>query len=44
MIGRYLLRRSIRRAGASLWQALEDHALLPLAIAVVLLMIVNFPT
>lgn len=44
MIARYLLRRTIRRAGASLWQACEDHVWLPLAIAILLLMIVNFPT
>ena len=30
-----------RRAGAALWQALEDHKWLPLAIAIVLVLIVN---
>lgn len=31
----------IRRAGAALWQACEDHPTLPLAIVIVLLGIVN---
>lgn len=43
MIARYLLVRTIRRAGQSFGQALEDHKWLPIAIAVVLLLIVNFP-
>ena len=44
VIARYLIRRTVRRAGASIWQALEDHVWLPLLIAVILLLIVNFPT
>lgn len=36
-------RRSIaRRAGARIWQALEDHKWLPLAFSCVLLLITNF--
>lgn len=36
-------RNPIRRAGARLWQALDDHQWLPLAIVGVLLVIINSP-
>jgi hypothetical protein len=43
VIARYLVRRAVRRAAVGLWKALDEHAFLPYAIAIVLLMIVNFP-
>lgn len=36
-------RSPIRRAGAWLWQALEDHQWIPLAVVLVLLAIINSP-
>ncbi len=41
MIGRYLLRRAIRRAGANLWQACEDHWYVPISIALGAWLILN---
>lgn len=34
MIARYLFKRAIRRAGASLWHACEEHAWVPASIAI----------